>query len=97
MLEYPSSESRYETASRRALENTAGARSLRRYKLTPAYRLQLRKAILDAESAELRATTDTEKRRSKLKGEIARLELDLLESGEAPSALSGQIALHLPD
>ena len=84
----------YESAHRGDLyEYTSGARSLRHYKRSPAYRVQLRRAILEAESAELRATSGIETKRLKLKSEIARLELDDLESGGEPSALSGLIAL----
>ncbi len=86
----------YDSAYRRELyEVTSGARSLRAYKRSPAYRLQLRRAILEAESAELRGTSGIEKRRLKLKSEIARLELGALESGGEPSALSGLIALKI--
>lgn len=86
----------YDSAYRRELyEVTSGARSLRAYKRSPAYRVQLRRAILGAESAELRATSDIEKKRLKLKSEIARLELDDLESGGEPRALSGLIALRI--
>lgn len=97
MLEYISGESRYETASRSGLENTAGAHSLRRYKLTSVYRLQLRRAILDADAAESRAHTDLEKRKLRLRRFEARTELAHLESGGMPSATYGLIALRVRD
>lgn len=84
---------RYESAS--LFEKAEAAHSLRRYKLSPTYRLQLRRAILDAGDAEQRAHTDLAKRRVRLRRLEAQTELEHLQAGGSPSALTGLIALRV--
>ncbi len=84
---------RYENSS--LYEKAEAAHSLRRYKLSPTYRLQLRRAILDADDAEQRAHTDLEKRKIRLCKIEAQTELEHLQAGGSPSAVTGLIALRI--
>lgn len=94
MVEYPRTRFRDESTDRHGeYEVPEGVRSLRRYKKTPAYRVQLRRAVLEADAAEMRATSATEKAKVRLRKWEAEAELDHLESGGAPLVTSGLIAL----
>lgn len=84
---------RYENSS--FYEKTEAADSLRQYKRSSAYRLQLRRAILNSESAELRTSSNLEKRKIRLRKFEAETELQHLQAGGSPSALSGWIALRI--
>lgn len=74
-------------------EALEAAMSLRRYKETPAYRIQLLRATLNAAEAELRATTPIEKAKVRLSRLEAEAELSYLKSGGRPSAMTGFISL----
>ncbi len=63
--------------------------------MTPAYRLHLRGVIADADAAELRASTPIAIQKIRLNKRIALMELDYLESGGVPTALSGLISLKI--
>ena len=91
MLEYPAIESRYELAA--LYEKTEAAVSLRKWKAQVEYRDDLRSFIRKAPAQERLARTYEEKARVRLRKWEAEAELAHLESGGAPSALSGYIAL----
>ena len=87
----------YATAGIGTTQFAVALRSLKRYKRTSTYRIQLIHTLREATRDAMDAPTPMEQRRARLRAIEAEAELDLLLHGEKPDMFRGLIHFGMPD